>query len=35
VSLRDEDTTDGTEIAQGRCSGAADQEFLIDLIAPP
>jgi hypothetical protein len=34
LSLRDQDTADGTEIVQGRCSGAADQEFLIDLIPP-
>ncbi|MEV0678749.1 helix-turn-helix domain-containing protein [Actinosynnema sp. NPDC050436] len=35
LSLRDQDTTDGAEIVRGRCSGAADQEFLIELIPPP
>lgn len=35
LSLRDQDTKDGTEFVQGRCSGAADQEFRIELIPPP
>ncbi|WP_381561472.1 helix-turn-helix domain-containing protein [Streptomyces eurythermus] len=35
LSLRDQDTEEGTEIVQGRCSGAADQDFLIELIPPP
>jgi len=35
LSRRDEDTEVDTEIVQGRCSGAADQDFLIELIAPP
>ncbi|MGY0067178.1 helix-turn-helix domain-containing protein [Streptomyces sp. QTS137] len=35
LSLRDQDTEDGAEIVQGRCSGAADQDFLIELIPPP
>lgn len=35
LSLRDQDTGAGTEIVQGRCSGAADQQFLIELIPPP
>jgi hypothetical protein len=35
LSLRDQDTTAGTEIVQGRCSGAVDQEYLIELIPPP
>ncbi|MFF5471165.1 helix-turn-helix domain-containing protein [Streptomyces achromogenes] len=35
LSLRDQDTDEGTEIVQGRCSGAADQDFLIELIPPP
>ncbi len=34
LALRDQDTTDGAEIVQGRCSGARDQEFLIHLIPP-
>ncbi|NEC33812.1 XRE family transcriptional regulator [Streptomyces rubrogriseus] len=34
LSLRDEDTEAGAEIVQGRCSGATDQEFLIELIPP-
>lgn len=34
LSLRDQDTVAGTEIIQGRCSGALDQEFLIKLIPP-
>ncbi|MGW3426145.1 helix-turn-helix domain-containing protein [Streptomyces phaeochromogenes] len=35
LSLRDQGTGVGTEIVQGRCSGAADQEFQIELIPPP
>ncbi|MEU2435319.1 helix-turn-helix domain-containing protein [Streptomyces rubradiris] len=35
LSLRDQDTEEGTEIVQGRCSGAADQDFLIELVPPP
>ncbi|MEU6676322.1 XRE family transcriptional regulator [Streptomyces sp. NPDC046925] len=35
LSLRDQDTEDGAEIVQGRCSGAADQDFLIELTPPP
>ncbi|MFH8607016.1 helix-turn-helix domain-containing protein [Streptomyces sp. NPDC018029] len=35
LSLRDQDTEAGAEIVQGRCSGAPDQEFLIELISPP
>ncbi|MGV4892162.1 helix-turn-helix domain-containing protein [Streptomyces viridosporus] len=35
LSLRDQDTKDGAEVVQGRCSGAADQDFLIELISPP
>ena len=35
LSLRDQDTKDGSEVVQGRCSGAADQDFLIELISPP
>ncbi|MET7296614.1 XRE family transcriptional regulator [Streptomyces griseoloalbus] len=35
LSLRDQDTTIGAEVVQGRCSGAADQEFLIELTPPP
>ncbi|GAB3449448.1 hypothetical protein GCM10027436_44090 [Actinophytocola sediminis] len=35
LSLRDQGTEDGTEIVQGRCSGASDQEFRIELIPPP
>ncbi|WP_244942514.1 XRE family transcriptional regulator [Streptomyces sioyaensis] len=34
LSVRDQDTVDGAEIVQGRCSGARDQEFLITLIPP-
>jgi hypothetical protein len=34
LSLRDQSNEDGTEIVQGRCSGAGDQDFLIELIAP-
>ncbi|MFI2511265.1 helix-turn-helix domain-containing protein [Streptomyces sp. NPDC018972] len=35
LSLRDQDTAIGAEVVQGRCSGAADQDFLIELIRPP
>ncbi|MER7484144.1 XRE family transcriptional regulator [Streptomyces sp. NPDC126510] len=35
LSLRDQDTEEGTEVVQGRCSGATDQDFLIELIPPP
>ncbi|WP_416973877.1 RICIN domain-containing protein [Streptomyces sp. 4F14] len=35
LSLRDQDTATGTEIVQGRCSGAPDQDFLIELTPPP
>ncbi|NUT48352.1 MAG: RICIN domain-containing protein, partial [Saccharothrix sp.] len=35
LSLRDQDTGDGAEIVHGRCSGAADQQYLIELIPPP
>ncbi|GAA4803053.1 XRE family transcriptional regulator [Streptomyces ziwulingensis] len=35
LSLRDQDTKEGAEIVQGRCSGAADQDFLIKLTPPP
>ncbi|WP_431040760.1 helix-turn-helix domain-containing protein [Streptomyces sp. P1-3] len=35
LSLRDQDTKSGSEVVQGRCSGAADQDFLIELIPPP
>ncbi|MHC5903779.1 RICIN domain-containing protein [Streptomyces sp. S6] len=35
LSLRDQDTASGTEIVQGRCSGATDQDFLIELTTPP
>ncbi|APY84588.1 hypothetical protein A7J05_01335 [Streptomyces alfalfae] len=35
LSLRDQDTRDGAEIVQGRCSGAADQDFRIELTPPP
>ncbi|QIS03363.1 XRE family transcriptional regulator [Nocardia brasiliensis] len=34
LALRGQDTADGAEIVQGRCSGARDQEFLIHLIPP-
>ncbi|QTE02987.1 XRE family transcriptional regulator [Streptomyces cyanogenus] len=34
LSIRDQDTVEGAEIVQGRCSGARDQEFLITLIPP-
>ncbi|WP_051576291.1 XRE family transcriptional regulator [Streptomyces sp. Tu 6176] len=35
LSLRDQDTEEGAEVVQGRCSGARDQEFLIALVPPP
>ncbi|MET9372502.1 helix-turn-helix domain-containing protein [Streptomyces griseoflavus] len=35
LSLRNQDTEDGAEVVQGRCSGAPDQEFLIQLTPPP
>ncbi|MER7048900.1 XRE family transcriptional regulator [Streptomyces jumonjinensis] len=35
LSLRDQDTVIGAEVVQGRCSGAADQDFLLELIPPP
>ncbi|WUQ89108.1 RICIN domain-containing protein [Kitasatospora purpeofusca] len=35
LSLHDQDTEEGAEVVQGRCSGAGDQDFLIDLTAPP
>ncbi|SDF94416.1 hypothetical protein SAMN05216553_104305 [Lentzea fradiae] len=35
LSLRDQDTEAGAEVVQGRCSGAADQEFSIELVSPP
>lgn len=35
LSLRDQDTAADTEVVQGRCSSAPDQEFLIELIASP
>ncbi|WP_437045530.1 helix-turn-helix domain-containing protein [Streptomyces sp. enrichment culture] len=35
LSLRNQDTTVGAEVVQGRCSGAPDQDFLIDLTLPP
>ncbi|MFI0219071.1 XRE family transcriptional regulator [Streptomyces lydicus] len=34
LSVRDQDTAEGAEIVEGRCSGARDQEFLITLIPP-
>lgn len=34
LSVRDQDTDDGAEIVQARCSGARDQEFLITLQPP-
>ncbi|BCM64833.1 MULTISPECIES: XRE family transcriptional regulator [Streptomyces] len=34
LSLRDQDTVSGAEVVQGRCSGAADQDFLIELTPP-
>ncbi|RDI69343.1 hypothetical protein DFR76_101881 [Nocardia pseudobrasiliensis] len=34
LALRDQDTVENAEIVQGRCSGARDQEFLIELIPP-
>ncbi|WP_447034809.1 helix-turn-helix domain-containing protein [Streptomyces sp. DSM 118878] len=35
LGLRHQDTRDGAEIVQGRCSGAADQDFRIELTPPP
>ncbi|MFI0813381.1 helix-turn-helix domain-containing protein [Streptomyces echinatus] len=35
LSLRDQDAESGSEIVQGRCSGAPDQDFLIELMPPP
>lgn len=35
LGLRDQDTIAGTEIVQERCSGAADQEFLVNAVPPP
>ncbi|MFF5089174.1 XRE family transcriptional regulator [Streptomyces niveus] len=35
LSLRDQGTMTGAEVVQGRCSGAADQDFLIELTLPP
>jgi hypothetical protein len=35
LSPRGHDTEVGVEVAQGRCSAATDQEFRIELIAPP
>jgi hypothetical protein len=35
LGLRDQDTIAGTEIVQERCSGAADQEFIINDVPPP
>ncbi|WP_049580756.1 XRE family transcriptional regulator [Streptomyces sp. SBT349] len=35
LGLRDQGAEDGTEVVQGRCSGAADQDFLIELTPPP
>lgn len=35
LSLRDQGTEEGAEVVQGRCSGASDQDFLINLTAPP
>ncbi|WP_228989976.1 XRE family transcriptional regulator [Streptomyces sp. DH8] len=35
LSLRHQDTEVGAEVVQGRCSGAADQDFLIELAPPP
>ncbi|MFD7703366.1 helix-turn-helix domain-containing protein [Streptomyces caelestis] len=35
LSLRDQDTQDGAEVVQGRCSGATDQDFMIELTPPP
>ncbi|GGW55655.1 hypothetical protein GCM10010503_35930 [Streptomyces lucensis JCM 4490] len=34
LSVRDQDTVEGAEMVQGRCSGARDQEFLITLTPP-
>ncbi|MFE5398643.1 helix-turn-helix domain-containing protein [Streptomyces sp. NPDC056568] len=35
LSLRDQNTIVGAEVVQGRCSGAPDQDFLIELTRPP
>ncbi|MFK4106169.1 helix-turn-helix domain-containing protein [Streptomyces sp. NPDC019531] len=35
LSLRDQDTETGAEVVQGPCSGATDQDFLIELLPPP
>ncbi|MEW2439628.1 XRE family transcriptional regulator [Streptomyces caniferus] len=35
LGLRHQDTQDGAEVVQGRCSGATDQDFLIELTPPP
>ncbi|MFI0976934.1 helix-turn-helix domain-containing protein [Streptomyces sp. NPDC021093] len=35
LGLRHQDTEDGAEVVQGRCSGATDQDFLIELTPPP
>ncbi|WP_234371109.1 XRE family transcriptional regulator [Streptomyces sp. XY431] len=35
LSLHDQDTEEGAEVVQGRCSGAGDQDFLVDLTVPP
>lgn len=35
LGLRDQDTIAGTEIVQERCSGAPDQEFIINPVPPP
>jgi hypothetical protein len=35
LSLRDQDSSIGAEVVQGRCSGATDQDFLIELTPPP
>ncbi|MBB6438640.1 RICIN domain-containing protein [Streptomyces candidus] len=33
--LRGQDTQDGAEVVHDRCSGALDQDFLIELTPPP
>ncbi|MFJ9111928.1 helix-turn-helix domain-containing protein [Streptomyces sp. NPDC102283] len=35
LSPRHQDTEDGAEAVQGRCSGATDQDFVIELAPPP
>ncbi|MFJ4685140.1 RICIN domain-containing protein [Streptomyces sp. NPDC088789] len=35
LAVRDEETAEGAEIVQGRCSGSRDQEFRITLLPPP